>query len=435
MKFVLENVRCFAGRHEFNIKPLTLIVGENSSGKTTLLACMQVLDDELSLDGVASFNRHPYHLGSFSEIAHKSNASQSRSFSLERSVENNDFSTKITYAADADGSLMIDSISYINANGKITFHSATPSPPEPRRDSDFSYKVDLLPNKPSSPKQYRVTLGRPQLLNTSFISQVFFEILLNTPPKELEDKNTRELSEFLQETNRSLPKNIRLSPRFISFSPLRAEPRRTYDFTELHFDPSGSEIPLLLKRIKNKGAWNKIEKPLVEFGRESGMFDSIEVKNLGESPSDPFQLKVRSHGVNANIIDVGYGVSQVLPLLVYTILPGSRPSNVFLIQQPEVHLHPQAQAALASFFIKQRRKDQYFVIEHHSDYILDRARIEIQRGTIKAEEVALIYLESDKDRVRSYNITFDKRGNIVNPPESYRTFFDQEFNRFFKVGA
>ena len=47
-QFTMEEVRCFAGRQEFNIRPLTFLVGENSTGKTTALACFQVLINYLN---------------------------------------------------------------------------------------------------------------------------------------------------------------------------------------------------------------------------------------------------------------------------------------------------------------------------------------------------------------------------------------------------
>ena len=96
---------------------------------------------------------------------------------------------------------------------------------------------------------------------------------------------------------------------------------------------------------------------LVEFGKRSGLFQNIDVKNFGGSMGNPFQLKVKVRGPNSNIIDVGYGVSQILPILAHilestyfsraSILYGPMPSS--LLQQPEVHLHPRAQAELSSF--------------------------------------------------------------------------------------
>ena len=75
-KFMLSNVRCFEGQHDFNIRPLTFLVGENSTGKSTVLGCLQVLGDYLNLDSFMKnidFNRAPYEMGSFTDILRKGN--------------------------------------------------------------------------------------------------------------------------------------------------------------------------------------------------------------------------------------------------------------------------------------------------------------------------------------------------------------------------
>ena len=70
--------------------------------------------------------------------------------------------------------------------------------------------------------------------------------------------------------------------------------------------------------------------------------------------SDPFQLQVKVRtGPHANIMDVGYGISQSLPILVDLM---HEEQSVFLLQQPEVHLHPRGQAQLASLFIESCKK-------------------------------------------------------------------------------
>jgi predicted ATPase len=92
----------------------------------------------------------------------------------------------------------------------------------------------------------------------------------------------------------------------------------------------------------------------------------------GEQLSDPFQLGVKSGSHVFNLVDVGYGVSQALPIL--DIL--NRPSafELFLIQRPEVHLYPRAQAELGSFFAAQADRRRRLVIETHSDHLVDRVR-------------------------------------------------------------
>ena len=70
---------------------------------------------------------------------------------------------------------------------------------------------------------------------------------------------------------------------------------------------------LMRMQATNKQAWQKLLKLLEKFGKESQMFDSLEIKNF--ETIDPFQLLVNVDGTKVSIIDVGYGVSQVLPLL------------------------------------------------------------------------------------------------------------------------
>jgi predicted ATPase len=100
--------------------------------------------------------------------------------------------------------------------------------------------------------------------------------------------------------------------------------------------------------------------------------------------------------------------------------------ELFLLQQPEVHLHPRAQAELGSFFASQARKDRKFVIETHSDHLVDRVRMEVRRKKLKPEDVSLLYFERGKHGATIHNLELDRNGGIVNPPEGYRQFFLNE---------
>ena len=59
-KLVIEDVRCFVGRQEFNIRPITFLVGENSTGKSTALGCFQTLDHFVNgIESALDFNKDP----------------------------------------------------------------------------------------------------------------------------------------------------------------------------------------------------------------------------------------------------------------------------------------------------------------------------------------------------------------------------------------
>ena len=130
-----------------------------------------------------------------------------------------------------------------------------------------------------------------------------------------------------------------------------------------------------------------------------------------------------------NLIDVGYGVSQVLPVITELFRERERP--MFLLQQPEVHLHPSAQAALGSLFCRIAAPDRQLVVETHSDHLIDRVRMDVRDGKarLKPEEVSILYFERRGLDVQIHSLCVDERGNVLNTPRSYRRFFLDETRR------
>ena len=171
-----------------------------------------------------------------------------------------------------------------------------------------------------------------------------------------------------------------------------------------------------------------------EYGRVSGLFDEFLIEQFGTYEGAPFQLQVRKYdkrrkGPRRNLIDVGYGVSQALPVLVELLRPDG--ASMFLLQQPEVHLHPSAQAALGSLFCETAASGRQLIVETHSEYLIDRVRMDIRDGTtdLKAEDVSILFFDrSDRD-VRIYSLRFDEQGNILSAPASYGQFFMNEMRR------
>ena len=133
------------------------------------------------------------------------------------------------------------------------------------------------------------------------------------------------------------------------------------------------------------------------------------------------------------MIDVGYGVSQILPLITELLRPDPPPQ--FLLQQPEVHLHPSAQAALGSLFCQVASWNRQLIVETHSDHLIDRVRMEVRDGDlpIKPEDVSILYFEREELDVRIHSLGLDKEGNVLNAPGSYRKFFMDETRRSLRL--
>ena len=105
---------------------------------------------------------------------------------------------------------------------------------------------------------------------------------------------------------------------------------------------------------------------------------------------------------------------------------------MFLLQQPEVHLHPRAQAALGSLFCNLAASGKQIIVETHSDYILDRARMDIRDGKtdLKPDDISVLYFERDELDVNIHSIRMDEDGNFWDAPPGYRRFFDVETRRY-----
>jgi predicted ATPase len=169
-------------------------------------------------------------------------------------------------------------------------------------------------------------------------------------------------------------------------------PERRYAFGGFSANRSGTSgeqaIDLLITEalLKPQG-----ERPLhtsVSFWlKHLGLAGSLDVKDIAKRLS-LFEVAVKgaSRGGKANLVDVGFGISQVLPVLVQGLL--MRKGGIYLVQEPEIHLHPDAQAGLADFFIYLATYGVITVVETHSEYLLLRLRRRLAEGA-KAVSIGL----------------------------------------------
>ena len=226
----------------------------------------------------------------------------------------------------------------------------------------------------------------------------------------------------------------RMDARPFAFAPIRTSPKRTYDPTREIRDPEGSHTPMMLARLLENGAESDFRQEIEDFGVESGLYSHLGIRKLGSTGSDPFQIEVKqpSGGPARNLVDVGYGVSQAIPIIADCL--SSERRSALLIQQPEVHLHPRAQAAIGSFFGQLAATGRNrLVAETHSDYLVDRVLMDVRDEKIRASEVIILYFEQGRRGVAIHPIEVDAAGRIVEAPDGYRSFFLEEQRRFFGI--
>lgn len=422
IRIVADGVRSLKARDEnpVPIRPLTLLVGENSSGKSTFLAIVATVLDPDRFPLNVRFNQAPYNLGSFRTVVATRRGSRgtAREFSIgfiegERgaaryrelvaSYRNHAGRPGLAKlrAANRHGELHLD-FGDDEGNGKLLLRSG-------EMPETFPVTVPTLPGK---------GLGRWWDLIPFMIDD-----LGSWPDRQ------KQVSNFFDAFR--LP----VAPIY-SLAPIRSRPRRTYEYDDFDEDysPEGLHVPLLLARLLQQEPTTlesrRVQRALTEFGAESGLFRKIDAVRKGTLPTDPIRLRVAVSGVPHSLSDVGYGVSQALPIVVESSRGYKR--RILLIQQPEVHVHPRAQAAMGSFFCRLAATgDQVLLVETHSDHLVDRVRQEVAAGNIPARDVVVLFFDKPRHETTIYPIALDDDGNVQDAPPSYREFFLQEAINLF----
>ncbi len=443
MKLSLTDFRAFASTGALEIRPLTFLVGENSSGKTSFLAALNYIWRLQERMLSASFNLPPFDLGTFDEIVHRVRGrTKPNTFALE-------FESTIT--VDPRRSPLYISRGKLEkstglARLRLTFSDNVGDATISNLKLDFDEfclqisvgkKIHTIVKK-GEVIQFDSNLGQGQLqldpgigrLARLDVSDMLFYLRRMVRDNGLpKGEPITNMESGLAMTSMALEQLTRTFPRSIfACAPVRSSPSRVYTPTDQSRSPDGTHTPQALFKIKesDEKRWLKIKAGLEEFGLQSGMFSAINVARYRTSGSSPFQINVTRKGKQSNIVDVGYGVSQALPIL--TDLIESPPKSGFLFQQPEVHLHPQAQAALGSFFVDylDRSSGSIIVAETHSDYLIDRVRLCVRNKKIQPRDVSILYFESVGTDAIVHQISIDAEGNIQNVPKGYRNFFVTE---------
>jgi len=91
-----------------------------------------------------------------------------------------------------------------------------------------------------------------------------------------------------------------------------------------------------------------------------------------------------------------------------------------LVNQPEVHLHPSSQALLANYFVHESR-ERNFIIETHSEYLINRLRLLVAQNEISSKDVSIVYIDNGDEGPEVSNIRIDKDGALIGAPDA---FFD-----------
>ena len=435
-EITLRDFRCFGEPQTARLAPLTLLVGENSTGKTSFLAAVRAICDVAFRQREPDFREPPFDLGSYPEIVHTRGGRGKDPEAFEIGVkglgaEPQPLDCGATFRSGMAAAPCLSEGRATDGSLWLRWW--------PKGNDGFAFKF-------GSDDEIWANDG---LMTADTHQWTLFRHsahLLSEEDRSSSAGSNMGLTEPLKNRERDLRFRTLIS-RFEDFfpagsqpfasAPIHAIPRRTYDPTRLADDPWGADVPSRLASLQfqDKDKWTALKDKLDAFGRESGLFDDFSVKQLTGIEGGAFQLQVRKFGrgrrkgPKRNLVDVGFGVSQVLPVLAALFRADGPP--MFLLQQPELDLHPSAQAALGSEFCRTAEAGRQLIIETHSEYVIDRVRMDIRdrQTALEPDDVSILFFERSDFDVRIHSLRFDDQGNVLGAPDGYGQFFMDEARR------
>jgi predicted ATPase len=129
-------------------------------------------------------------------------------------------------------------------------------------------------------------------------------------------------------------------------------------------------------------------------------------------------VKVNKNSLPVSLNDVGFGISQFLPIVVADLQLGEE--STLFVAQPEIHLHPSVQAEFGNYMVNQiKESKKNYIIETHSEYLLNRIRLAIVKKEIAKEDVKIYLLQNDGEDTQTHQLEFTTDGQILNAPEDF----------------
>lgn len=239
---------------------------------------------------------------------------------------------------------------------------------------------------------------------------------------------------FLPDLSLSI-KNLFRSMYYVG--PLRDHPERFYQFSGDAPADVGNKGKLAVNALlAAKEAGRKIspgerkrymdfEPWIAKWLKQMRLIHSFKVVPIADGRKE-YEVRIQVHkdAPEVLITDVGFGVSQILPVIVQCFYVPS--DSILFFEQPEIHLHPSVQSHLADLFIDAfnakengKGRNTQIIVESHSEHLIRRIQRRVAEGAIQPEDVAIYFIHQDKNGAKMEPLNIDLFGNVTNWPENF----------------
>lgn len=482
----LKNFKGFSSLEKLKIRPITILCGTNSCGKSSILQSILLLKQTLESQNpnqILLLNGRFVHLGSFEDIVFEKNSDNRLAFEFTFKLTKEDQKTSSRVNNVPLRILFRDLFpgSGISTNQDILIHvkvvlkapkikSKNKSYIKALTIEQFQFKLDVLSSdrqkipgtdinvQLSNDDLYTITwknlrnrISQEEGVNKGevFSAKVKFLSLFSIGAISVE--NEAERSHRFSDLSFTLYRisNL-LQTIFSSYSyigPLREEPSRRYiyedEITEIGVKGENAAYMYLTDKDKNISdhyfydCKSNSFKQKQEITLSAAVQEWLDLMNIKGFKSDVNNGIVYLHlnsssasKTRVSIADVGFGVSQIFPIILEGLRMPNR--NTLLLEQPEIHLHPNLQMQLSDYFIALARSGKKVMVETHSDHIINRLVrriVEDETGILK--NLIGIYFVSTTDNGSVYEeVCIDENSGVTNWPVD---FFDQAASEQEKI--
>jgi hypothetical protein len=397
---------------ELELRPLTVFLGENNSGKSSLLAALRLLaqtvqgqDQTIPL----ALNAALGDFGSFRDVVHGNH--RGRPIGLGLSF------TDRRPRADQEYYFDIEFKHRVQTRDTILRRSELGVINEGRYESLLRVNTSRDAHRPGVEaidgqriaEAARGSISRG-LRMFNFLPRVIPDL------SETSTRSTvvREAQELIEgnyvESRRSYLSALRNLQSIEYLGAMRRAPERTYVNTgvigrKIGADGSGWPSVLALESPRRR----QIGTATTSWMRNAGIAESVSIAWLSDRHYEIVVTNPHT-GEKENIADVGQGTSQVLPVIV----GGTRlrSDDTFIVEEPEIHLHPRAQASLGDYFCGLVDRGVQCLIETHSEYLLLRLQQKVAAGELDADSIIFYYVTNQAGAKKVISLTLDESASF-----------------------
>jgi len=483
----LKNFKGFKNLDQLKFKPVTILCGVNSSGKSSILQSILLAKQTVESQNpnqTLLLNGRFVHLGTFENIIFSKNPNKPVSLNFSFNTMTGEGRERVPLPFLLRGFLpqvnRDQQIASINIKYKISLMIAdkenglhTVRNPVVSQYS-FDVRAETMKGKTIQGASVELNLVEDSTFNYIWRNLGTFDLEFDDestteetysgedlvvchfgnlsprmlrPKKEIEEEDTPKRFpdffwiHFIREILRTI------FSTYTYLGPLREEPSRRYIYEDevVEIGIKGENAAYIYQRDQNKRIFNHSF-----YNKNQETFKKIKITTLSNAvhewmsamgikdfQPEPLQeiiyLNLDSSmttDTRVNIADVGFGVSQIFPI----ILEGLRmpESNTLLLEQPEIHLHPNLQMQMADFFLSLALSDKSVIVETHSDHIVNRLvrRIVEDENNQYRDLIGIYFFKPTKEGAVFEEIEIDENRGIINWPDD---FFDQTASEQEKI--